>query len=259
MTDTRLQGVGVLVTRPAAQAADLVEAIQNKGGEAICLPVIDIIARKVKAIATDAAVLPSPDVAIFVSRNAVAYGLSYAADAALAATGPSTAAAIRAAGQSVMIEPRDGYDSESLLMESALQDVAGKQVRIIRGERGRELLADTLRERGAIVNYLAVYERRLPVISPDLLNEIKTAWRDGKINAITAMSVETLQNLGTLLPEWRTQQLEKVPLVTPAARVIKEALENYPVSRAILASSPQAANMVDAIIDLHKSLTGPAP
>jgi len=266
MTDTPpppLLGVGVLVTRPRAQAAELIRAIQDKGGTAICFSVIEIAPRDTTEVAAAAAALPKPDIAVFVSRNAVAHGLSYAADAAKAAVGPATAAAIRATGQTLEIDPGQGYDSENLLAETALRDVAGKQVLIIRGGngregRGRELLADTLRERGAIINYLPVYERGLPDISSELLAEVETAWRDGRINAITAMSVETLDNLGTLLPEWCAQQLENVPLVTPAARVIKEALDRYPASSPILASGPQTADMVDAIIAMQQH-TGQTP
>jgi uroporphyrinogen-III synthase len=261
MTDTPsspLSGVGVLVTRPRAQAAELIAAIQEKGGNVICFPVIEIVPRDSAEVAAAAAALPKADIAIFVSRNAVTHGLSYAAGAVKAAIGPATAAAIRSAGGIADIASDAGYDSESLLAEPTLLDVAGKQVRIIRGSKGRELLADTLRERGEIVNYLSVYARKLPNISPDLLVEVETAWRDGKISAITAMSVETLKNLAALLPRCCAGQIGNMPLVTPAARVIKEALDRYPESRPILASGPQAADMVDAIIGLQQC-TEPTP
>jgi uroporphyrinogen-III synthase len=256
MTDTPLQGVGVLVTRPRAQAAELIELIQNKGGNAICFPVIDIVPRDESAIAQDAALLPTPDIALFVSRNAVAYGLTHAAGAKKGATGPATAAAIQARGQTVDIQPDQGFDSESLLAESVLQDVAGKNIRIIRGKDGRELLADTLRDRGARVDYLSVYERVLPQCSSESLAQIEAAWRGGHIQAITVMSVQTLQNLFKLLPDWCTDQIENVPLVTPAARVIKEALDLCPSSRTVLASGPRAAEMLDAIIATQTTDTG---
>jgi len=258
MTDAPLRGLGVLVTRPRAQATELVQAIEEKGGEVICFPALDIVPRDRIRIDNDAAALAAPDIAIFVSRNAVDHGLVYAKGAVKAAIGPATATAIRSAGQTVEINPENGYDSESLLAEPALHEVAGKQVRIIRGSKGRELLADTLRERGASVAYLSVYERKLPAVSPELLVEVETAWRDGKINAITVMSVATLQNLGALLPEWCASQLENMPLVTPAARVIKEALNRYPESTPVLASGPQAAAMVDAIIAMQQQ-TGQTP
>ena len=50
MTDSPLHGVGVLVTRPRAQAAELIDAIQSKGGNAICFPVINIVPRDDSAI-----------------------------------------------------------------------------------------------------------------------------------------------------------------------------------------------------------------
>lgn len=259
MTDAPLKGFGVLVTRPRAQAAELIEEIHSKGGNAICFPAIEIVSRDASAIAADAAALPQPDIAIFISRNAVAHGLAHAAGAMKGATGPATAAAIESAGHSVEIKPDQGYDSESLLGEPALQNVAGKQVRIIRGGDGRELLAETLRERGATVDYLSVYERLRPSTTPDSLAEVELAWREGKINAVIVMSIETLSNLIALLPEWCVQQLDIVPLVTPAARVIKEALDRYPASSPILASGPQAANMVDAIIANLRTDPGSAP
>ena len=65
-----------------------------------------------------------------------------------------------------------------------------------------------------------------------------------------------MKNLLTALPKSCLQDFENVSLVTPAARVIKEALDRYPASRTILASGTQATEMVDAIIALHKP--GPA-
>jgi len=256
MTDSPLHGVGVLVTRPRAQAAELINLIQDNGGNAICCPVIEIVPRDSAAIAADTAALPTPDIALFVSRNAVAHGLSHAADAMKGATGPATAAAIEAAGQSVDILSKSGFDSESLLDEPALQNVAGKNIRIIRGLGGRGLLAETLRERGATVDYLPVYERRLPECSPLLLSEVEAALREGGIHAITVMSVQTLKNLLEILPDGCRQRIENVPLVTPAARVIKEALNLCPAARTLLASGPQAADMVAAIIETQRTDPG---
>ena len=255
MTDSPLQGVSVLVTRPRAQARDLIDTIERKGGTAICLPVIEIVPRDSATIGSDAAKLPPADIAIFVSTNAVANGISHADGGLIAAIGPATAAAIAATGRTADITPSGGHDSESLLREPALQNVGGKHIRIIRGNDGRELLAETLRERGAIVSYLTVYERVMPKISDQSLLEIEKACLAGEISAITMMSIQTLNNLLAAVPESLADELMKVPLVTPAARVIKEALDRFPASRPILASGTQADDMVDAII----AVTGPTP
>ena len=79
------------------------------------------------------------------------------------------------------------------------------------------------------------------------------------INAVTVMSVQSLTNLAELLPEWCAAQLESTPLVTPAGRVLKEALERYPASRPILAAGPGADDMVQAIIALQGTDPGIAP
>ena len=258
MTDGALQGAGVLVTRPRAQATELIAAIENAGGSVVCLPVIEIVPRDESAVRADVESLPDPDIALFVSRNAVEYGMRYAGSAKTGAIGPSTAAAIIAAGHNVDIRPQDGYDSESLLKEPALGDVSGKQILIVRGDSGRELLAETLTARGAAVNYLCVYKRQLPTTSPDLIAAVEAGWRDGDINFVTVMSVQTLNNLLVLLPDWCVAQLENTPLVTPAARVIKVALDRHPAARTVLASGPGAEQMVKAIIANHRTDCGPA-
>lgn len=253
MAEGPLQGVGVLVTRPRTQAAELVSAIEGAGGSAFCFPVMEIVALDENVVAANAAELADPDVIVFVSRNAVEYGLRYAGRGKVAVIGPATAAAVESAGHIVDIRPASGFDSEHLLAEPEFADIRGRNVRIIRGKNGREHLARELTARGAVVEYLSVYERRLPDVSAQTLAAVESRWRQGEVAVITVMSVQSLQNLVALLPAWCERQLERTPLVTPAGRVIKEALDRYPASQPILASGPQAGDMVEAIIALNKA------
>ena len=246
MTSGRLDGIGVLVTRPQGQAADLADEIERRGGTCTLFPVIDIVARSGEAIRRDAGRLPPADITIFISRNAVQHGIDFASGK-LAAIGPSTADAIVAAGHAVSIQPGDGFDSEHLLAEAELRDVRDKNIRIIRGNGGREKLATALRERGARVDYLSAYERRLPVYTNDALSDLETRWRSGGIGAVVVMSVESFENLLSLLTPWCLSALGKTRLVTPAARVLKEVLARYPDCPAALASSPQAADIADSL------------
>lgn len=256
MASQPLHGVGVLVTRPRTQAVDLAGAIEAQGGRAYCFPVIDVVPLEASIIDGNAAALVPPDITVFVSRNAVAYGIGHIAGGKVAAIGPATARAVETAGHAVDIRPAAGFDSEHLLAEDALRDVAGKRVRIIRGTSGRELLADTLRARGAAVDYLPVYERRLPDVPAKALAELESRWRRGRINVVTIMSVQSLDNLLELLPTWCAAQLEKTPLVTAASRVLQEALKRFPASRPILAPGPGADDMVGTIITLQYSESG---
>ncbi len=259
MADRPLEGVGVLVTRPRAQATELVNAIEQQGGQAYCFPVMEIAPFDENVVHRQAVDLHKPDLVIFVSRNAVEYGIQYTDGGEIAVIGPATAKAVEAAGRFVDIQPAGGYDSEHLLEEAPLQDVAGKHIRIIRGTSGRELLAEELTKRGAIVDYLSVYERHLPVVGHESLADLESRWRQGEISVVTVMSVQSLINLAKMLPAWCAAQLATTPLVTPAGRVLKEALDRYPACRPTLASGPGADEMVRAIIAIHSTDSGIAP
>jgi uroporphyrinogen-III synthase len=259
MPERPLQGVGVLVTRPRTQATELVDAIEAKGGTAYCYPFIEIAAFVELDIRNSLARLGKPDIVVFISRNAVEHGIRFADDAEIAAIGPATTRAVEAAGRVVDIRPESGYDSEHLLAEPRLNDVAGQRVRIIRGKGGREFLAEELKARGAIVEYLSVYERRLPGVSAETASDLEARWRQGQINVLTIMSVQSLVNLVKLLPNWCAGRLESTPLVTPSGRVIKEVLDRFPASRPILAPGPGADDMVQAIVALHSTDSGIAP
>jgi len=249
MSDGDLAGVGVLVTRPEHQAAEFSDAIEAAGGKAVRFPAIEIVPRSASDIDNDTAALQQPDIVIFVSANASRFGMAHTAAAKVAAVGPATAAAIEAAGQRVDIRPAAGFDSEHLLAEPELQSVDGKVVRIIRGNSGRELIADTLRQRGAIVEYLPVYTRKAPDVDASSATGLEQAWRSGQIDVVTVMSVETLTNLVSILPEWCRNQLGQTPLVTPATRVIIEATREFPGIPATLAQGPAAKDMVRAIAE----------
>ncbi len=223
MADTPLGGAGVLVTRPERQADGLVQAIESQGGVAIRFPVIEARPLAQADVIAMAETLQIPDIAILVSANAVRFGLRYAGDAAIAAVGPATARSVEKSGRQVDIRSPGGFDSEHLLATPELQDVAGKVVRIIRGNGGRELLASTLRDRGATVEYLEVYQRVVPGYDEAEIAAIGDRLRSGGIDVITIMSVETLRNLVELLPAEALEYLGKTRLVTPASRVIKAA------------------------------------
>ncbi len=248
MTVEPLTGIGVLVTRPVAQARALCAAIKAAGGSVIAFPVLDI--RRADSAVTNAAAaaLAEPDIVIFVSSNAVRYGVDFAAGARIAAVGPATARELEKQGRKVNIRYVTGFDSEHLLATPELNDVRGKTIRIIRGQEGRELLADTLRGRGATVEYLAVYERCRPAKSAAELEDIEHRWHRGDIDVVTLMSVASLENLLALLPRSCHVRFSETQLVTPASRVIKEVLDRFPGIPTTLAVAPDPAAMVSAII-----------
>jgi len=255
-----LCGAGVLVTRPAQLAEELVAAISAAGGLALPYPVIDIVPRAAAAVAIDAARLPAPDIVVFVSRNAVACGFDTLAHQAarIAAIGPATARALAARGRPADIVPAGGFDTEHLLAEPPLHDVAGRHVRIVRGDDGREMLATTLRERGATVDYLPVYRREPHHASARERSALARRWRDGGVHFITVLSVATFDNLLALLPAACLDALDVPLLVTPSDRVIQTALERMPQIRTLKAAGPGATEMVAAMTASSRSQTDDA-
>lgn len=245
-----LAGRGVLVTRAVHQAGPLTEAIREAGGTPILFPVIEIQARDPEILKRERGALPAADIVIYASPNAVEHGFDAAADAAarIAAIGPGTAQALAGRGRAPDIQPAQGYDSEHLLAEAALRDVRDRNVLVVRGERGRELIRSTLRQRGARVDYLSVY-RRLPARhTEDELAAVERAWRAGDVHVVTVMSVESLDNLLTALPPYCREALPRTPLVTPSARVIQTAADRIPAVRALLAPGPLPADVLSAVI-----------
>jgi len=169
--DIDLGGVTVLVTRPERQAGALSAMVIEHGGRALRLPLVEIEAAPVDAeLAARLARAGHYDILIFVSVNAVDFGLDAVAQAGgciganvpAAAVGKATAEALKRRGITRVTFPQGRSRSEELLECELLQEVAGRRVLIFRGQDGRELLAGTLRRRGALVDYAPVYRRLVP-------------------------------------------------------------------------------------------------
>jgi uroporphyrinogen-III synthase len=232
-----LAGRGVVITRPARQAGRLAEFVRAKGGAPLLFPAIEITAiTDPRPLAALIARLDEFDLAIFISPNAVEHAFAaieatrkFPDRLATAAIGRGTVAALERAGRSSIIAPAR-FDSETLLDLPQLKSVGGSRVVIFRGEGGRELLGDTLRARGACIEYAECYRRAQPALDPAPL---LTAWAQGKVHAVTVTSSEGLHNfcamLGTAGREW----LRQTPLFAPHPR-IGEAARDAGIAEVVL-------------------------
>ena len=221
-----LSGLGVLVTRPTGQAAGLQARLRELGAAPSLFPTLAILPPtdppRLRQRLADA--LASLDLAIFVSPTAAEQGLAQVAawppGLAAAAVGSGTAEALRRAGIGQVLAPEAGADSEHLLALPQLADMRGRRVLIFRGEGGRELLADTLRTRGASVDYAECYRRGLPDLDPAPLLQ---HWQAGGIQAVTVLSSEGLDNLFTLLGTAGAGLIRATPLFAPHRRIAEHA------------------------------------
>jgi uroporphyrinogen III methyltransferase/synthase len=122
------------------------------------------------------------------------------------------------------------FDSESLwaALEARFGEggLAAKDVLIVRGDGGREWLAERLREAGANVRAVAAYRRRVPQASPDAWSRAR-ALLAGVPHAWLVTSSEGLRNLETMaraqLPAAEFSALRHAPLVAPHPRIAETA------------------------------------
>ena len=181
----------LLVTRPQPQADDWVARLHALGLDAVALPLMGIadaadIAPVQAAWCAILAEGAAPAVVMFVSPSAVdrffalaPAGWRWPASSLAAGTGPGTAAALRAAGvpAGAIVTPIESvgrFDSEALwAVLQPQRQWAGCQAWIVRGEGGRDWLADTLRQQGAQVHLVEAYRRTVPV--PDAAGQAALA------------------------------------------------------------------------------------
>ncbi|WP_275100076.1 uroporphyrinogen-III synthase [Sedimenticola hydrogenitrophicus] len=225
-TDCSLAGIGVLVTRAAHQAATLCRLIRARDGVPLRFPTVEIRdPEEPERVSAQLARLSDYDIAIFISPNAVLWGIKLApqqqlpAAVALAAVGRRTAQTLAESGYPVDVVPDSSFDSEGLLETPELKEVAGKRILILRGNGGRELLGEALVERGAMVDYAEVYQRACPSVDPAPL---LYRWRDD-VDVVTVTSNILLDNLFTLLGEVGRPLLQQTPLIVVSDRMRQHA------------------------------------
>lgn len=244
-----LQGIGILVTRPSGQGEALCGLITENGGRAIHFPTISIGPAEDPVVARGLLQkIADYHIVIFISSNAVKYGLEFMRPNAIppelikCAVGKRTAQTLEENGITVDVKPDGSFDSESLLAVPGLNKVAGKRVLILRGNGGRRLLGDTLRERGAEVDYAEVYSRSIASTDSGPLLD---AW-EKEIDIATATSREVLENLVSLLGEAGHAMFCKTPLVVVSERV-KVRAEELGCSSVILADEASDQGLLSAI------------
>ena len=208
----------VVLTRPRQQAGDWLTRLAALGVNAVSLPLIEIVPGSPQA-ATDAwQRLPDAALAMFVSPNAVANFFAGKTDVwpegtLAACVGPGSARALQRAGvpPHLIVQPpadADSLDSEHLWPLLSPRDWKGKLALILRGDGGRDWLAERLREQGARTLDFSVYQRRCPVLDAAeqaLLAHIVAPAEGGFIWLFS--SAEAIGHLASLIDaDWSRQR-----------------------------------------------------
>lgn len=221
MTDWR-----VLLTRPAEESALLAASLSDVGIFSSSLPLLEIEALPVtpeqQAVWAD---LGRYCAVIVVSKPAARLGVQrlerHWTRLPWFSVGAATAQVLADQGLDVHY-PRSGDDSEALLALPALREAVARtdaRVLILRGEGGRELLAERLREQGASVDYLELYRRFLPAYDPGVLMQRIQLER---LNGLVVSSGQGFLHLQALAgSDW--PQVARLPLFVPSPRVYEMA------------------------------------
>lgn len=244
----------VLVTRPAAQARPWVADLRAAGVDAVALPLIDIGPAPLPA-EVDAAwrSLPSRSLVFFVSANAVEAFFALRPDGAAwppatraAAPGPGTADALAQAGvpPAAIVAPAadaERFDSEQVWTLLQHEPWHGRSVLVVRGEDGRDWLADRWRAAGASVAFVAAYARLAPALDDDGRRWLAEAQAAPKAHLWLFSSSEAVRRLAELAPELpaRASALATHPRIADAARRAGFAC--------VGACAPRLADVVQAV------------
>lgn len=226
----------VVITRPRAQCDELARAVAALGRRPVLLPLLEI-----SALGDDSALkaalssLATYAMVAFVSPNAIDAAFAHIGHwpggVAIAVVGEGSRAALARHGvtdaNATIFTPRDPSrsDSENLLQAIDLAALAGKRVLIVRGEHGRELMADGLRAAGATVATVAAYRRSVPPLTAELAATL-TSLLDSDNDWIITSS-EALRGLmalvGQLDSEAAVVKMQQQHLIVPHARIAETA------------------------------------
>lgn len=247
-------GKTILVTRPAHQSEKLCHLIEQQGWKVLRYPVIDIHALEL-SIQDKRHIqhIEQYQYVFFVSANAVNFALPIfngkiesLQKVLCIAVGKVTCAALSDHGIRSALVPVEGFNSEAILAMPELQTLEGHCCLIIRGEGGRELLANTLRERGAKVDYLQVYKRVIPrhdnrIVESYLLNKT--------LSAVFIYSGEALKHLVQMMAKQEIIiNLLNVPLVVISLRV-QVLAKKIGFKKIIIADEASDVAMINALLN----------
>lgn len=222
----------VWVTRPAERADELCRLLSAAGCRVVQQPLLEIqmpdsLPAEQRTMLLE---LDRYQHVIFVSLSAIEHGMTqienYWPQLPVGihwyTVGAASAHRLSQWGLDVL-QPVDAMTSEGLLALPSLVNPRDERVLLVRGEGGRTLLADTLVERGALVDELACYRRAAPSLES---GELDARVGLSTLDAILITSAEGLANLVRLLTPEETNNVSSKMLVVPSSRVARHARES---------------------------------
>jgi uroporphyrinogen-III synthase len=256
-----LEGVKVLISRPEPAASKLGEQFSKVGAECRLLPAISIrplpITQALKQIALQ---LEQFNQVIVISTQAADLGLAFLeqywpqwpAQQHWYGIGDATNQRLSAYDISPEhpLSTASHFDSETLLEHPQLQKLHSQKILILKGKGGRNVLRDSLSERGAKVVEAALYERSLPSYSIETIQQYLLDFAPAFIVALSAETVENLLILANQVPNQTNgmnEILQRASWILPSKRVAEFAQARQ-LSHYLLPEALTGKAIIEAIL-----------
>jgi uroporphyrinogen III methyltransferase/synthase len=244
-----LYGVTIAVTRAREQASRLADRLRGLGAEVVVAPVI-----RTETLPGPVPELDSYDLICFTSPSGVdalferlqAAGLDTRAfpsraQTRIAAIGPATARALRLRGIVTDVMPTQAVGEA---LAEALGNVPVTRALVARAREARDVVPDALRERGAEVDVVPVYETVVELLNEEQTDAVAAA------DYITFTSASTVRNFFASVggPEaWESRGAAQ-PRIVSIGPVTSDELRSHGVAPDLEAADHDIDGLVAAII-----------
>jgi uroporphyrinogen III methyltransferase/synthase len=262
-TSRPLSGRRIVVTRARSQAKSFVEALEGLGAETIEFPTIEIVP-PASYEALDRAIqnLAEYDWIIFTSVNGVSnfsdrrayfklnatgFGKSRAA-----AIGPETAKALESLGVTPHVVPQE-FRAEAILQMLRPEEMRGKKVLIPRAAEARDVLVETLRRWGAMVDVVEAYRIVLPKTDS---SGMRASLLGGKVDMVTFTSSSTLKNFTALFGAHGAREILSAAAVACIGPITQATAEELGVRADVIAEEYTIPGLTRAIVEYFARAKG---
>jgi len=246
----------IVVTRARKQAGGLAQRIELLGGEVIEFPTIEIQAPASFA-GLDRAVqrIERYQWIIFTSVNSVApflerlkiakKSVAELGNAQVAAIGSETTKRLAATGIAVAVIP-SLYQAEGLLESLKGAELAGKRIMIPCAAKARDVLPETLRQWGAIVDVVEAYKTVAPVFDAAAMRQ---RLQHREVDMVTFTSSSTVSNFVQLCGGDSLAAIAGTAALASIGPITGKTIEELGGNVTVMARQATIDGLIDAMIE----------
>ncbi len=253
-----LFGKRVLVTRPRDQAAELTDLLTALGADSIEAPMIRMAPPEDPGPLLHAASRPEAfDWIVFTSANAVDAFMTALLDGErdvralkgprLCTSGTATADKLAAYGIKVDLIPNEFRADAVAAALVATGSMQGVRVLLPRADIGREVIAEQLREAGAVVTEVIAYRTILEDTQREGDPDVYGMLLEGRIDVVTFTSPSAVRNFAKIYGAEQTADLLKNTVVATIGPVTADAARQLSIPVTVQPRTYTIPALVDAI------------